>query len=175
MALTKEQKEKTLEVLKDKINRQKSITCIGFSGTNVKIFTELRRILKEQKGEMLVAKKTLMKLALKEKYPDMAAELGNIHGEVALAFGFEDALTPIKSIYKMSTANKSIEILAGLFDDKFITKEEVIVLAKLPSREELLVKLMGTMSAPSSNLVRVLCGNLRDLISIFNKVTLRSI
>ena len=175
MALTKEQKKKTLEVLKDKINRQRSITCIGFSGTGVKVFTELRRTLKEQEGEILVAKKTLIKLALKEKYPDMATELGNIHGEIALAFGFKDALMPIKSVYKMSTKKKSIRILAGMFDNKFVTKEEVIALAQLPSREELFVKLMGTISAPSRNLVSVLQGNLRDLISIFNQVTLRNL
>lgn len=171
MALTKKQKKEILESLKERIDRQKSIVFVGFTGIKVKDFSNLRRKTKTEGGELLVAKKTLINLALKDNYPETAKEVAKIEGEIALVFGFKDALAPMKSVYQMSTENENLKILAGLFEEKFINREEVITLAKLPSREELFAQLLGTISAPLSNFTSVLQGNLRNLISIFNQVS----
>lgn len=172
MALNKKQKKEILNNLKDKISQQLSITFINFAGLKVEDFTDFRKKIRDDKGEVMIAKKTLIKLAFEDKLSSVAEEFKNLENEVALVFGFKNALNTIKSVEQYSLKNKNLKILAGVFEEKFISKQEVIQLAQLPSTKELQGKLVGTISAPLSNFVGVLQGNLKKIINIFNQVTL---
>lgn len=167
MALTKQQKQNITEDLKEKIDRQKSIVFVDLKGLKVKDLFGLRKEIKTAGGQLKVAKKTLIKLVLGKAGLKLQEEL---EGEIALVFAFEDSFSPLKKAYQLSKSNKNLKILAGFFDKKYIEKEEIIVLAQLPGREELLGRLVGSISSPISGFVNVLQGNLRNLVYVLSQI-----
>jgi large subunit ribosomal protein L10 len=165
MAKTKEQKREILEGLKDNIEKQKTMIFVDFKGLKVEDLFELRKRLKEVSSQFLVAKKTLLRLVFQEK--DIKADVESMEGQIALVFGFEDELTPAKTVYNFSKENDNLKILGGFIESQkgeFLNSEAMINLGQLPSKEELLARLAGSMSAPLSNLISVLQGNLKGLV-----------
>lgn len=168
MALTKEQKEDIVSNLEHSIEKQKSIVFVGFDGVDVKEITQFRELLKDGGSEMKVAKKSLMKIALKNK--DIEFEPQELEGEVAMVFGYEDEIAPSKLSYDFSKKNEKIKILGGFLENKFYEVNDVIKLAQLPNREQLLGMLVGTLNAPTTNLVGVLSGNTRKLVYALSQI-----
>jgi len=168
LALTKEQKQKIIDELREKIARQKAMAFVDFSGLKVKALTELRRKMKAAGCEFKATKKTLLSLVLKEK--SLKIDPQKIEGEIALGFGYQDQIMPFKILYEFSKENENLKILGGLIDGEFIKKEKAIEVAVLPTREELLVKLAGSLSAPMANLVNALQGNLRNLVLVLGAI-----
>lgn len=142
MALTKVQKQKIVEELKEKIERQKSIVFVDFSGVGVKDLSKLRKKMKGADCELKVAKKTLISLALKGKKVEI--DFKKLEGEIALGFGYKDEILPFKIFYDFSKANENLKIIGGLIGREFLEKEKAVELAKLPSKEELLAQLFFT-------------------------------
>lgn len=162
MAKTKEQKKKAFEALKEKIAKQKTLIFVDFAGLKVEDIFDLRKRLKKVDSQLRVAKKTLIQLALKEA--KLETEIEKLKGQIALVFGYKDELLPAKVIYQFSQENPNLKILGGFFENKFRQSEDFIALAQLPSRDELLARLTGSISAPITNLVRVLEANFKGLI-----------
>ena len=167
MAQTKEQKQEVIEDLKEKIDQQESITFVDFKGLKVKDLANLRKTIKKAGGQLKVAKKTLINLVLGKSGLKLKEEL---KGEIALIFAFEDPISPLKDTYKFSQTNENLKMLTGIFGGKFIGQEEVITLAQLPGREELLARLAGSIFSPVSGLVNVLQGNLRGLVYVLSQI-----
>jgi len=168
MAVTKAQKEKILDDLRDKIAKQKAMILIGITGLKVKDISDLRKKLKATEGNLKVAKKTLIEKAFKEN--NLEFDKKKYKEEIALAFGFKDEITPAKTVYQFGLANEKMKILGGFLEGKFKEAQEFVDLAQLPSREELLAKLVGSISAPISNLVYSLQYNLKGLIYILTLI-----
>lgn len=163
MALTKEQKQKILDDLKEKITKQKAMVFVDFTGLKVKDLFDLRRKLKSTDSQLKVAKKTLIKIAFKKrKFEEI--DIKKLKGEIALVFGFKDEISPAKIIHQFTQTNPNLKILGGFLENKFHNTEEIITLAQLPTREELLERLTRSVSAPISNFVNVLEGNIKGLI-----------
>jgi len=166
MALTKVQKQKVLDVLKDKVARQKAILLVGITGLKVKDLTQLRKKLKNVDASIQVVKKTLAEKVLKEHKLDFDKK--KMKTEVALVFAFGDELGAAKTVYQMSRENENLKILAGFIENQPKDAEYIITLAQIPSREELLARLVGTMSAPVSNFVRALNYNIKGLVYLLS-------
>ncbi len=162
MPLTREQKQNIINDLETKIEKQKSMVFMDFTGVKVKELAKLREKLKEQDSELKVAKKSLMEIALKNKHIDLDTK--KLEGEVAMVMGYKDEIAPSKMVYQFSKENQKVKILGGFLENKFYEVAEIIRLAELPSKEQLLSMLVGTMSAPATNFVGVLQGNLRKLV-----------
>ncbi|MCP6717928.1 MAG: 50S ribosomal protein L10 [Patescibacteria group bacterium] len=168
MVKTKKEKKKELESLKEKIKKQKTMIFVDFSGLKVENMSKLRRTLKKSDSELKVAKKTLMKLALKEA--GMENDISGLKGEIALVFGYEDEIVPAKLVYEFSRGNPSLKILGGFFENQFKSAEDFIVLAQLSSRQELLARLVGSISSPIAGFVRVLEANLKGLVCVLSAI-----
>ncbi|MFH1656824.1 MAG: 50S ribosomal protein L10 [Candidatus Nealsonbacteria bacterium] len=168
MPLTKEEKKQVIENLKEKIDKQKSIVFVSIENLKAKDFNELRSQLKENDCLLFVVKKTLLNLASKEK--NLLIDTEKLKGEIALIFGFKDEISAAKISNNFSKKNEYLEILGGVFENKFIDKEKVIALAKIPSKEELLSKLVGSIASPISGFVNVLQGNIKGLINVLAKL-----
>jgi len=164
MPLTKEQKKKIIEDLKEKIERQNMMIFIDFSGLKVQDMFELRKKLESANSQLKVAKKTLFNIALKNYAPDLSQIVAKLKRQVALIFGFEDVISIAKIAYQFSLKNPNLKILGGYFEGKYREAQKIIILAQLPPRDELLAQLVRSISAPISNLVSVLEGNLKGLI-----------
>jgi len=168
MALTKQQKEEVLKDLKEKIEKQKAVAFFDITGLKVKKLSQLRKTLKEKDCELKVTKKTLLQIALKEK--GINIETKKLEGEVALGFGYEDEILPFKIGNDFSNAPEELKIIGGIIENKVVDKEEALFLASLQSKEELLARLVRSISAPICNFVNVLQGNIKGLIYILNQV-----
>jgi len=168
MAKTKEQKKNTLEEIKKKIDKQKSIIFVDFSGLKVEDMFALRKSLKKIEGELKIAKKTIIKLALEEKGLNIEEE--KLKGEIGLVFGYKDEISPSKAVYEVCQRNPNLKILGGFLENDFRGAEDFITLAKLPSRKELLGRLTGSLASPLTGFVRALEYNLKGLIYILSAI-----
>lgn len=168
MALTKQQKQKSLEALTDRIARQKALVFFDFTGLKVKDFSDFRKKMKREGNEIKVAKKTLLALVLKKA--GLEFDVKKLKGEIALAFGFKDEISPAKLCYQFSLTNLNLKILGGFFEGKARAADEIIALAQIPSRDELLVKLLGSISSPISNFVYSLRYNLKGLVCALSAI-----
>lgn len=166
MAKTKEQKEKLLERLDDKISRMKSAVIVDYKGLKVKDTETLRNILREKGVEFNISKNSLTKIALKKSGIEFDESV--FEKPVAIAFAMEDEVAPAKEITLFAKKNEAIEILGGILERKYIDEAMVKQLAALPSREELYGRVVGTIAAPLSGMVNVLAGNIRGLINVIN-------
>ncbi len=170
MALTKDQKKKIISDLKDKIGKQKSIVFVDFSKVNSKDIFTLRRKLKTAGCALKVAKKTLLGIAFGKDNDIWEKAKENIPGQLAVVFGIKDEIAPAKITEQFTKESENIKILGGIFESRFINKAEVIVLSKIPSREELLAKLVGSIFSPVSGLVNVLQRNIKGLVYVLSKI-----
>ena len=168
MAITKKKKEEIFQDLNEKIAQQKAIVLVGVTGLAVKDLTDLRKKIKEVDGNLKVAKKTLIEKAFQEN--KLEFDRNKHKEEMALAFGFKDEVMPAKVVYQTSLVNKKIKILGGFLGGKYQEEGEVIALAQLPGKEELLANLIGSISAPVSNFVYALNYNIKGLITILTKI-----
>ncbi len=168
MALTKEKKQEIVKDLKGSLEKQKSMVFVSVEGLKAQDLLELRNNLKDNDCRLVVSKKTLMNLAFKEN--GLGLRVDDLEGQVALVFGFEDEVMPAKTTYEFSKKNDNLKILGGFLEDKFREVNEIITLAKIPPREELLAKVVGSMSAPISGFANVLSGNLRGLVQVLSQI-----
>ncbi len=162
MAKTKKEKQEILEEIKKDLENQQALVFINYSGLKADDIFDLREELKEAGCSLKVVKKTLAKMAFKEKGLEIKDE--NLEGQLAVIFGFEDPVMPAKIPYNLSKENENLEILGGFLEKEYKGPEEIITLARIPSKDELLAKVVGSISAPISNFVRVLQGNSRSLV-----------
>jgi len=157
MALTKEKKQKSLADLKTYIAKQKSIIFADFSKVNSKDLFTLRKQLKEAGCSLKVAKKTLIRIAFGQSNISYWNKIkSSVPGQLALVFGIDDQVAPAKIANKFTKVNENFKILGGIFEGKFIDRERALVLANLPSRDELLGRLLGSISSSTASFVRVL-------------------
>jgi large subunit ribosomal protein L10 len=170
MPKTKEQKKEILNSLEEKISQSKSIIFAGFDSLGVQENQSLRKDLKKENGEYLVTKKTLLNLAFKNKGIE-GLDLNTLTGQVATIFAYQDEISPAKVLAKFrKDKEEKIYFLGGLLEGKIINKEKVEELSKLPSREELYAKMVGSIKAPISGFVNVLSGNLRNLVYVLKAI-----
>lgn len=166
--LTRKQKEKIVEDLTDKIKRQKSLILVDAKGVKVGDIQKLKRELKKVEAEYRVAKKTLIDLALKKEKKEM--DISDFSGSLAIGLGYKDPISLIKIFAKFAKGKEGFKILGGLVEDKFVDAIQIKELSRIPSREELLAKLVWSIKSPISGFVNVLQGNLRNLIGVLNAI-----
>ncbi len=157
MALTKEKKKKSLESIKEKIAKQKSVIFVDFAKVNSAQLFTLRKNLKEAGCVLKVGKKTLIRIAFGQSGISYWNKIKScIPGQLALVFGMEDEIAPARISNQFAKTNENFKILGGIFENRFIDREKVLMLANLPTRNELLSRLVGSLASPITGFVRVL-------------------
>lgn len=163
-----EEKESAVSLIREKLQASQGAVLTDYRGLNVAEVTELRDKLREAKVEFKVVKNTLTKRA--------CSELGiegldpYLEGPTAIAFGLEDPVSPAKILSEFAKAHKDLEVKAGLLEGKVIDAEGVKALADLPSREELLAKVLGGMTSPLYGFAGSLQGILRNFVYVLSAV-----
>ncbi|MBI5621274.1 50S ribosomal protein L10 [Candidatus Falkowbacteria bacterium] len=169
MAKTKQQKEVAIKDLSDKLSRVKSAVFTSFDDLPVSAVNQLRRQCRAEQVDYVVMKKTLLKKSLAEAGVS-GVDADSMAGGVAAVFGYTDEITPAKIVSTFAKSHEVMQIFGGLMDRQFVGLEMIKHLAALPSRQELLAKMVGSLSAPMSGLVNVLQGNLRGLVIALNAI-----
>lgn len=148
--------------LKDLLSSSKGAVLVDYCGLTVAEDTELRSKMREAGVKYMVAKNTFIRIAAKEAGVEGLDSY--LEHNTAVAFSAEDPVAPAKILNDFSKDHKALEIKVGILDGKVIALDEVKALAELPSRDELLAKLVGSMQAPISGLVNVLQGTIRNFV-----------
>jgi len=168
MAKTRQQKEEAVKDLIDKVKKAKSLVFVNFDGLKVKEIEELRKNCRAENVDYLVAKKTLMKKAFKDA--GLVIDLKDFDREVATVFGHEDEVAPARIVQDFAKEHEALVAFGGVLEKAFVDQAKIIELSKLPSKDELLAKVVGSIKAPVSGFVNVLSGNLRNLVYVLNAV-----
>ena len=151
-------KQAVVAQLKEQLESAKGVVLTSYKGLTVAQDTELRRELREAGVSYHVVKNTMLRIAAKEAGIEGIEE--HLEGTTAFAFSTEDAVAPAKVICGFIKKNKleDAEVLTvkvGMVEGKVIGVDEVKALAALPSREELIAKLLGSMTNAIGGFVRV--------------------
>lgn len=143
-------KKAKVEQLAKRIKESKLVLLANYCGINVEQDTELRREVRKAGGEYSVIKNNIIKRAFEECGIKGIEE--HFEGPIALITSEEDYLSPSKAIYNFAKDNKFYELKVGIVEGEIKTSEEILIIAQLPSREELLAKLAGVLLANISKL-----------------------
>lgn len=136
-------KKAQVKALSEKMKESKLVLFTDYRGINVTDVTELRTKVRNSNGEYKVIKNNITKRAVKECNYEGLEEV--LVGPTAVIMTNEDYLEPTKAIYEFSKANENYKIKGGIIEGKVMTADEIITIAKLPSREALLSMLAGAL------------------------------
>ena len=169
MPKTKQQKEATIKSLEDGLKAAKAVVFANFQGLKVSETEELRRECRKNNIAVVAAKKTLVKracdfLGLKDIDPKVFA------GGVATFMALEDEVSAAKIVNTFAKTHEVMKIFGGVLEGKFVDVAVVKSLASLPSKQELLSRLVGSLHSPVSGFVNVLAGNIRGLVGVLNNI-----
>lgn len=152
------QNQETLGKIKEDLGKVNAMWVVDYRGLTVKEIQELRTSIREAEAGMKVYKNTLMHIALQElELPNLDALL---EGPSAFVFAGEDPVASAKALKDFAKKNQNLVIKGGMMDGLFVDAAQVEAIASLPSREELIAKLLGTISNPLVKTVRVLNGTM---------------
>lgn len=149
-----DEKKQIVSALSEQLKTAVSGVFVDYCGLTVEQDTKLRNKLREAGVEYKVVKNTLTRFAAKEVGFDELDPI--LNGPTSLAISMTDEVAPAKVIADFAKDNEQLEIKAGFLDGKVLALEEIKKLAATPNRETLLAKMLGSMNAPISNLVRTL-------------------
>lgn len=145
--------------LQEKVAKAQSVVVADFTGTTVNEQVQLRAAVKKAGGEFMVTKNTLLDIALgKGKLSQ------SLHGMNAAVLSYQDAVAPIKALFEFHKKTEKLTIKQGYMDDKVLSREEVEALSKLPSKTELIAKLLMILRSPGQGLANVLNAGPRNLV-----------
>ena len=133
-----------------------------FKGMSVEELTRLRVALRNAGGEYHVVKNTLARIALSDTAH--ASIKDDFKDNCAIALGFDDPVAVAKALSEFAKTSKLLEVRHGSLEGKVLSSAQIEELAKLPSKEQLLGQLLGTMNAVPTNLVSLMANMIRPLL-----------
>jgi large subunit ribosomal protein L10 len=160
-------KETAVQQLRDRCAASKNLFLTDYHGLTVDEITKLRGELRKDGSSYLVVKNTLFRIAA----GDVAVRLDAfLAGPTGIVFAGADPVAPAKALKTFSDATKKLGIKAAYIDGDVVSAEQVNTLAKLPSKMELIARLVGSLASPLRGLVTVLSGNQSGLVRVLNAI-----
>ena len=159
---TKAFKADKINAIKAQLEKAKVAIVTEYRGLSVEEITSLRRKLQKESGDYTVTKNTLAKLAVKGTEFEVLTDA--FKGPIALAFGFEDQVSPAKVLASFIKEVKKGEIIAAALDGKLLSAADAKALATLPSKEEIYAKMLGCINSPASGIANATNSVLTQLV-----------
>ena len=149
-----ELKKPIVEEISENIKDAQSVVLVDYRGLTVEQDTKLRKELRDAGITYKVYKNTMMNFAFKGT--DFEQLSGSLEGPSAVAISKEDATAPARVIAKFAKTAPALEIKCGVVEGAYYDAEGMQAVAKIPSREERLSKLLGSIQSPIANFARVI-------------------
>lgn len=160
--MNRDGKARVVSELTEKFQSAAAVFLADYRGLKVSEITTIRQELSKVQARMQVVKNRLMKRALDADESKQLSE--HLKGPIAVTFVEEDAVGAAKVLAKYADEFEPLEVRVGFMRKEVIGHEQIKALSKLPSKEELYAKLLGTLMAPASNLVRALQGTSTQIV-----------
>lgn len=167
MPLTKEKKQAVVQEVEAAIKDASGVVFMSFDGLTIAEVNELRTLLFAEGVAMRVMPKRLLRIVLKQR--DLNFDPLTVEGQMAVVWG-KDPMAPSKVVYGFAKTHPHITLSAGVLEGNVLNGEEVLALAKLPSREQLLTQLVGVLAGPARGLVSVLSGVQRQTVYVLTAI-----
>jgi large subunit ribosomal protein L10 len=164
--LDRRTKEQVAAELHEKLKDFKLAVLTGYSGMDVAKMTALRVVLRKTNTELRVVKNSLLSIASRET--DFCALEEHFRGPLAVAITRGDVVETTKALVDFSRKNANLEIKAAVMSGKPLSREQLAILAELPSREVLIGKLLSLMVGVQTSLVNVLSGVPRNFVRVLD-------
>ena len=149
-----EMKQPVVDEIKELLKDSKAVVLADYRGLTVDEDTKLRKELREAGVVYKVYKNTMINFAVKGTELEELSK--HLEGPTAIAVSKEDASVPAKILFNFSKEAKALELKAGFVDGSYYDAEQIKVVATIPSREELISKLLGSIQSPITNFARVI-------------------
>ena len=163
--MSREKKTQIIDRLEEAFTKSSIAILTDYRGLTTAEMTDLRRKLQASGSEYKVIKNTLARLAAARAGKDDLVSA--LDGPLAIAFGYDNIAVPARVLANyIREARSSLSIKGGFFGDRLLTKEEVMTLSTLPSREVLLARVLGQLQSPVSALLGCLTSPLRGLVGV---------
>jgi len=154
LAISRQQKEELVEQYKKWVAESDAMVLAHYHKLSVKDISDLRKDIRESGGEFHIIKNRLAKRAFEESGREWKE--GVFIGPTALGVSYENPSGLAKALKSFAKEHGTIEIKSGYLAERLVTADEINALADLPSMAEMRAKLLSTIAAPASKLVRVL-------------------
>ena len=154
MAVSKEKKGEILTKLKKILKDSAGIVFINFHSLPVSESTKIRKVLRERGIGYTIAKKTLTRKALLEN--NIAGNMPEMPGELGIVYG-TDPLDSAREIYSFQKSlDKKVQIIGGIFEGKFMNREEMVSIAQIPGLKTLQAQFVNLINSPIQGFVMAL-------------------
>ena len=149
-----ELKQPIVQEISEQVKDAQAVVLVDYRGLTVEQDTELRKQLREAGVTYKVYKNTMMRFAFKgTAFESLDADL---EGPSALAISTTDATAPARVLAKFAKTAPKLELKSGVVEGAYYNAAQIAQIAAIPSREELLSRLLGSMQSPITNFARVL-------------------
>lgn len=166
MPITRSKKEELVAVYREAIRKSGALIFTNYRGTSVKQINALRARVKEVGGDYIVAKNTLLGIALEQEGRVPPKEL--LKGPNGVVFAGEDISKSAKALNDWIKEAKVMEVTGALLENSALSPADAEKLSDLPTREQVLAKILGTINAPAGSLVRVINAPASSLVRVIN-------
>lgn len=166
--MNKTNKDAAIAELKQDFEKAKAAFFADYKGLTVEKVTEYRKQARAVNAKVKVVKNNLARIAVKQAGLGSETEqvLDKVAGPTMVTFAFGDSAAVAKIVAKFAGENDVFTLKEGLLGNKVLSTSQVEQLSKLPSKEVLLAKMLGTLSAPATNFVGVLAAVPRSLVQV---------
>lgn len=148
-----EQKQLVIDGIKEKLNGAASVVVVDYRGLTVEQDTELRKKLREANVEYKVYKNTMVNFAVKDTEFEPLKDY--LEGPSAFAFSYEDPTNGPRVLSEIASKYEALEFKAGVVESKLYDASAIEKIGKIPPKEELLSKLLGSFKSPIASFARV--------------------
>jgi large subunit ribosomal protein L10 len=168
--MKRNEKTESISKVQEMMENASAIFLTDYSGVNVEDINDLRNQFRDEGVRYKVFKNTLAKRALDEsgKYEKLADHLVGMTG---FAFAGENPVAPAKIIKKYFDKNKKLSLKACYIENEFFDGSSLDTLALLPSKNDLIAGIIGSINAPASGIVGAINAVMRDLVSVIDEVS----
>jgi large subunit ribosomal protein L10 len=155
----------TVQNLKEKFSKATSVTFADYIGLSAKNAGDLRQKIKDGEGETLVAKNTLIKVAIEESTSEgLKKAKEDLTGQTLVILSYSDPIGPIKAIFDFTKDSESPRIKSAIVEGIYKDEQKVQEIKDIPSKEVLLARLVGSLNSPISGLVNTFSGVQRKFV-----------
>jgi large subunit ribosomal protein L10 len=165
--MNREEKKSAIDEMEKTLGKAENAFVLGFSGIKVTEVTELRKQVRESRAHYLVVKNTLAKRAVRGSKLEALSE--HFTGPTAVAYT-RDPVALAKVLNTFAKTNAALSFKGAVVEGRVIPVSEIKVIADLPSREQLVARLLGLLQSPVRRLVTVLNGPARNLVAVLAQI-----
>lgn len=155
-------KKSMVKEISSQLNDVQVLIVTSYKGLGAQDINELRKELHRISADYLVVKDSMAKIALKESVSNRLTEF--VKGEIGIAIHKDDPIHLSKVLVKFSKDHEVLKISGGITKGEILTKQDILNIASLPSREVLLTKLVIILNSPMQGMASTLLGIIRKLL-----------